>query len=78
MLGQPGQPAKQPDQDAGRCGDRDPPPLPAEPAGTGIDIPVVAEADDPHEHQAGECAEDTEGDRIAQQHPELPRLGQRH
>ena len=52
-----------PHDDTGPRGDRHPPPLPAEPARIGIDIPAAPEPDHSHEHQTGERAEHPEGHR---------------
>ena len=77
LLGQAGQAAQQPHHDAGRRGDRDPPPVPAEPARIRIGVPLTPELDHPDEHQAGERAEHPQGHRVPHQHPELPLLGDR-
>ena len=77
LLGQAHQPAQQPHDDTGARGDRHPPPLPAEPARIGIDIPAAPEPDHPHEHQTGERAEHPQGQRISHEHPELAILSER-
>ena len=77
LLGQARQAAQQPHDDTGPRGDRHPPPLPAEPARIGIDIPAAPEPDHSHEHQTGERAEHPQGHRVPHEHPELPILGER-
>jgi hypothetical protein len=77
LLGQAGQAAQPADHDTGRRGDRDPPPVPAEPARMRIAVPLAPELDHSDEDQAGERAEHPEHDRPAHQDPELPLLGNR-
>ena len=74
FLGQVGQPPQQADHDAGRRSNCHPPPVPAEPARTGVGVPPAPELDDPERNQAGERPDRPEGGRIAHEHPELPLL----
>ena len=75
LPGQAGQPPQQADRDAGRGGDRHPPPVPAEPARMGIAVPLAPALITPDENQAGERAEHPEGHRVPHEHPEFPPSG---
>jgi hypothetical protein len=76
LVRQPGQPPQQADHDTGRCGDRDPPPVPAEPARieSVYHLPPTLTS---QEHQAGDRADNPQGDRVGDEDPEFPRLGER-
>ena len=77
LLGKTRQAPQEAHDDTSPRRNRNPPPLAAEPARTGIDIPAAPEPDHSHEYQSGEGAEHPEGHCEPDEHPELPILGER-
>ena len=77
ILGQAGQPPQHANQNAGSGCDRNPPPMPREPAETGIGGPPRPELDYPQENEGCQRSEHPEYRGITHERPELAPLGKR-